>query len=126
MLDHIGFPVSDIEKSKEFYKKLLAPLGYELLMEYPEYKVAGFGVKNEHGPNANFWISEGPKNTGMHVAFRADDRKIVDNFYEAGIKAGGCCNGKPGLREYHPNYYGAFIHDPDGYNIEAVCHLPQQ
>lgn len=121
MIDHIGLDVSDYEKSKAFYKIALAPLGYELIMEWEGY--AGFGI---HG-KPDFWIHAGKKTTPpIHVAFRAHKRAIVDDFHDAALKAGGFDNGLPGIREvYHPNYYGAFVLDPDGYNIEAVCHDPE-
>jgi catechol 2,3-dioxygenase-like lactoylglutathione lyase family enzyme len=118
MIDHTGVAVSNFGKSKAFYAAALAPLGYAILMEFE--KVAGFGV----APKPDFWIGEGAPNVPpIHVAFRADSRAQVDAFYQAAIAAGGRDNGAPGLREhYHPNYYGAFVLDPDGHNIEAVCH----
>ena len=119
MLDHIGVPVSDFERSKRFYAEALSPLGYELIME-PSVSAAGFGRSGK----PDFWISQGQPGQALHVAFAADDRATVDAFHEA---AGGRDNGGPGLRtEYHPNYYGAFVFDPDGNNIEAVCHGPEQ
>jgi len=127
MIDHTGLSVSDATKSRRFYEKALAPLGYEVLMEIPvEFTggamVLGFGVR----PKPDFWIHEGtPQKPRLHVAFRADGRAIVDAFYEAAIAAGGTDNGLPGLRpQYHPDYYGAFVLDPDGHNIEACCHNP--
>ncbi|OGT30774.1 MAG: glyoxalase [Gammaproteobacteria bacterium RIFCSPHIGHO2_12_FULL_35_23] len=124
MIDHIGIEVADYETSKQFYSKALAPLKYKLLMEMSGF--AGFGVENGAGPIANFWIHQGASPShNTHIAFTAKDRLTVDSFYKAAISAGGACNGKPGVREiYHPNYYGAFILDPDGNNIEAVCHKP--
>lgn len=124
MIDHIGINVSDIQKSKEFYKKALAPLKYDLLMDFgPEVTgkvaVAGFGENKK----PDFWISQDTVGAHVHVCFRARNRYKVDEFYRAAIAAGGIDNGKPGIREiYHPNYYGAFVLDPDGHNIEAVCH----
>jgi len=125
MIDHTGAGVSDFERSKQFYTKALAPLGYALLMEVPAeltggHSAAGFGV----APKPDFWIGGGASNIQpVHVAFRAASRAEVDAFYKAAIAAGGCDNGAPGLRpHYHPNYYGAFVLDPDGHNIEAVCH----
>lgn len=118
IIDHIGINVQDYQKSKQFYEKLLKPLGYELVMEVFG-KYAGFG-KDE---KPEFWIGEGEPLKSLHVAFVAKDHKTVDAFYENGLKIGGKDNGAPGVRaHYHPNYYGAFIIDPDGYNIEAVCH----
>jgi catechol 2,3-dioxygenase-like lactoylglutathione lyase family enzyme len=122
MIDHISYAVNNYETSREFFKKALAPLGYELIHEM-EGKAGGFGV----GGKPDFWIFEGevPK-TRIHLAFRGDTRKHVEAFYEAAIAAGGEDNGKPGLRpHYHPNYFGAFVIDPDGHNIEAVCHTPE-
>ncbi len=119
MIDHIGMSVSDYETSKAFYAKALAPLGYELIMEFGE--VAGFGK----GGKPDFWLSKGKPAEHLHIAIAAEDRGAVDGFYEAALAAGGRDNGPPGLREmYHPNYYGAFVLDPDGLNIEAVCHSP--
>lgn len=125
MLDHTGIVVSDFETSKRFYLRALAAIGYQLLMEIPKSvtggsDVAGFGVP----PKPDFWINAGlisaPK---VHIAFGVDSRDQVDAFYRAALAAGGRDNGAPGLRpHYHADYYGAFILDPDGYNIEAVCH----
>ena len=125
MLDHIGFPVSDYDRSKAFYQKALAPLGYSIVMEVTKaesggaYEGAGFGDKMP-----SFWISSGEALKGrLHVAFVAKNRAAVDTFYRAAMAAGAKDNGAPGLRpHYHPNYYGAFVLDPDGHNIEAVCH----
>jgi catechol 2,3-dioxygenase-like lactoylglutathione lyase family enzyme len=126
MIDHVGFPVSDYEQSKAFYEKALAPLGYALVMEVAANEMdapaAGFGV----GSNPDFWIGgEGGIGNPVHVALVARDRAAVDAFYQAAMAAGGEDNGGPGLRpHYHPNYYAAFVLDPDGHNIEAVCHMP--
>lgn len=133
MIDHINIRVADYERSKKFYQAALAPLGYTLAME----SASGAGFRKEFVPN--FWIKQGETiNSGtaaensktagcggpaIHVAFVSDDRSSVDAFYHAALAAGARDNGAPGLRpEYHPNYYGAFVLDPDGYNIEAVCH----
>ena len=129
MIDHIGFPVSDFERSKAFYLKALAPLDYGLVMEMMqdrppgEAPAAGFGAKGK----PDFWIGgEGGLDKPLHVAIVAKDRAIVDAFYKAAIAAGGRDNGAPGIRtHYHANYYGAFVLDPDGHNIEAVCHKPE-
>lgn len=121
MIDHIGLAVSDYKKSKAFYSKALAPLEITLIVEIEGW--AGFGNDPE---KAEFWfgLDETVQNP-MHIAFTADSRAQVDAFYEAAIKAGAKDNGKPGVREiYHPNYYSAFVIDPDGHNIEAVCHKP--
>jgi catechol 2,3-dioxygenase-like lactoylglutathione lyase family enzyme len=126
MLDHVGFPVSDYERSKAFYLQALAPLGYVLIMEVGQTEIhsraAGFGA----GGKPDFWIGgEGGLARALHVAIIAKDRATVDAFHRAALAAGGKDNGGPGLRpHYHPNYYGAFVRDPDGHNIEAVCHAP--
>lgn len=125
MIDHTGILVSDFEQSKRFYRQALAPLGYELLREFAaevtrHTDVAGFGADGV----ADFWLSRGtPNNPPVHVAFRVAERAVVDAFHRAAIAAGGRDNGAPGLRpHYHAGYYGAFVLDPDGHNIEAVCH----
>ena len=126
MIDHLGFSVSDYARAKAFYEKALAPLGYALVMEVTPQEtgqpVAGFGA----GGKPDFWIgAEGKLDRPLHVAFLAKDRPTVDAFYRAAMGAGGKDNGPPGLRpHYHPSYYGAFVLDPDGHNIEAVCHAP--
>jgi catechol 2,3-dioxygenase-like lactoylglutathione lyase family enzyme len=124
MLDHLGINVSDYSRSRDFYAKALAPLGYELLME-PAAEIGGFGSPEDRKPF--FWIStRGPASEGVHVAFAVGSRELVDAFHAAALEAGGSDNGEPGLREiYHPSYYGAFVLDPDGNNAEAVCHSPQ-
>ena len=125
MIDHTGVTVSDFQKSRRFYLQALAPLGYELLMEVSasetgSHDAAGFGEP----PKPDFWIASGTPNVPpVHVAFSAASRSQVDDFYQAAIAAGGRDNGPPGLRpHYHPGYYAAFVFDPDGHNIEAVCH----
>ena len=126
MIDHIGFPVSDYARAKAFYSQALAPLGYGLIMEVQQNEhdapAAGFGK----GGKPDFWIGgEGGNSKPMHVAILARDRASVDAFYKAALAAGGRDNGAPGLRpHYHANYYGAFVRDADGNNIEAVCHAP--
>ncbi|MBX3172759.1 MAG: VOC family protein [Candidatus Eremiobacteraeota bacterium] len=125
MIDHMGLQVSDLAKSKSFYQQALAPLGYTLLMELSKEQTGGFaGAGFGVAPKPDFWIGEGtPNQPPIHVAFRADDQATVDAFYQAALAAGGSDNGAPGLRpHYHPNYYGAFVLDPDGHNIEAVFH----
>jgi catechol 2,3-dioxygenase-like lactoylglutathione lyase family enzyme len=118
MIDHFMLKVRDYQKSKQFYLAALKPLGYELVMEFGEGGGLGAGGKPD------FWIGRDAAPTSpVHFAFHADQRRLVDAFYEAAIQAGGKDNGKPGLRpDYHPNYYGAFVIDPDGHNVEAVCH----
>ncbi|MDA0240632.1 MAG: VOC family protein [Proteobacteria bacterium] len=125
MIDHIGLEVSDYEGAKKFYAAALAPLGYTLMMEHDTQdhgRHAGFGADGK----MDFWLADGRK-TGpcVHICFRSPDRATVDEFYKAAIAAGGTDNGAPGIREiYHPNYYGAFVLDADGHNVEAVCHAP--
>ncbi|MBZ9656279.1 VOC family protein [Phyllobacterium lublinensis] len=125
MIDHTGVAVGDYQKSKKFYADALAAIGYQLIVEFPASVtgtegVAGFG----EGGKPDFWVVSGtPNKPPVHVAFRVGSRTMVDAFYKAAIAAGGTDNGQPGLRpHYHPNYYGAFVRDPDGHNIEAVCH----
>lgn len=121
MIDHMGLAVSDYQKSKEFYLAALKPLDFEMVMDLGE--MGGLGVKGK----PEFWLAKEVIGKPNHIAFRAKDRATVDAFYEAAIAAGGKDNGKPGIREmYHPNYYGAFVLDFDGHNIEAVCHDPVQ
>lgn len=121
IIDHIGFAISDSQKSNDFYAKALAPLGIEKVMEYDGWSGYGRNGKPE------FWFGEAQEaHSPMHIAFSADNRDQVRQFYEAALAAGGKDNGGPGIREeYHPNYFGAFVIDPDGHNIEAVCHTPE-
>ena len=119
-LDHVGFAVRDYDRSKTFYELALAPLGFKLVKE-PMGAAAGFG----RDEIASFWIeAQGrPVQGRLHLAFTAESREAVDAFYAAALAAGGIDNGAPGLRRtYHPHYYGAYVLDPDGNNIEAVCH----
>lgn len=120
MIDHMGIQVSDIERSLAFYTKALAPLGYEVIMRFGAN--AGLGVNKK----PDLWLAgQAAPTDKLHVAFRAPSRSVVKAFYEAALAAGGRDNGAPGVREmYHPDYYGAFVLDPDGHNIEAVCHEP--
>ena len=118
MLDHVSLSVSDAAKAQVFYSKALAPLGYKLVSEYE----GGFGIGVDGG--STIWAGQGPAQKPIaHLAFRARDRKQVEAFHKAALTAGGRDNGKPGLREnYSPTYYAAFVLDPDGNNVEAVCH----
>ena len=128
MIDHIGMPLSDLARATEFYLTALAPLGIAIVMQVSA-EDTGHGAAVGFGADFKpfFWIGEAPGPGGVHVAFAAPSRASVDAFYEAAIAAGGKDNGKPGLRpHYHANYYGAFVLDPDGNNIEAVCHAPAQ
>jgi catechol 2,3-dioxygenase-like lactoylglutathione lyase family enzyme len=125
MLDHISLTVSDVARAKAFYDPALAPLGIAVMMAFPD---TGVPVSLGYGSDGRpyFWVGAGARVSGaVHVAFAAADRATVDAFYQAAIAAGGTDNGGPGVRaHYHPNYYGAFVLDPDGHNIEAVCHAP--
>jgi catechol 2,3-dioxygenase-like lactoylglutathione lyase family enzyme len=119
VLDHVGFGVSDYERSKAFYLEALAPLEIQLIKE-PSERAAGFGRNGK----PFFWLeATRPPVTQVHVAFACDSRDLVDAFHEAALGAGGIDNGAPGPRPiYHEHYYGAYVLDPDGNNIEAVCH----
>jgi catechol 2,3-dioxygenase-like lactoylglutathione lyase family enzyme len=123
MIDHVGFSVSDYARAKAFYEGALAPLGYRLVMEAAAQETgkpaAGFGADGK----PDFWVGgEGKLEKPLHVAIVAKDRATVDEFHRAALAAGGRDNGAPGLRAHnHPNYYAAFVLDPDGHNIEAVC-----
>lgn len=118
MLDHIGLQVQDYRKSKQFYAQALKALGYELVMEFSD--TGGFGRDGK----PDFWIAQGSATKPpLHIAFASPDRPTVDAFHRVALAAGGKDNGAPGLRpDYHPNYYAAFVLDPDGNNVEAVCH----
>jgi catechol 2,3-dioxygenase-like lactoylglutathione lyase family enzyme len=126
MIDHMGIAVSDIAKSRAFYESALGALGMSVQMEATRDQTEsggtalGFGVPGEK----IFWIADEERpGEGTHVAFKADTRAQVDAFHKAGLEAGGRDNGAPGLRpHYGPNYYAAFVYDPDGANIEAVCY----
>jgi len=128
MLDHVGLSVSNYHKSRVFYTDALIPLGVDVVMQVTAeqtggYEGAGFGTDQKPW----FWIGSGGTVGGpTHVAFNAESREAVDRFYAAAIAAGGRDNGKPGIRaDYHPHYYAAFVLDPDGNNVEAVCHKPK-
>src|SRR5262249_33255508 len=109
-----------------FYLAALAPLGYQPIKELPSHLAPDGAVGLGVPPKPDFWIAGGrPQSPPLHVAFRAASRAAVDSFYKAALAAGGRDNGPPGIRaHYHPNYYGAFVLDPDGHNVEAVCHDP--
>jgi catechol 2,3-dioxygenase-like lactoylglutathione lyase family enzyme len=121
MIDHVMLHVRDYDRSKRFYTSALEPLGYRMVMEMQ--KAGGLGVAGK----PDFWIDEGVRpQTKAHIAFAAENRRQVDRFYEEAIRAGGQDNGRPGLRKhYHDNYYGAFVTDFDGNNVEVVCHKPE-
>jgi catechol 2,3-dioxygenase-like lactoylglutathione lyase family enzyme len=128
MIDHTGVIVSNFARSRDWYAAALAPLGYQVRTEYEHDGAAIAGLGALDMDVADFWISVATPQRGVnrppiHIAFRAASRAEVHAFHEAGLAAGGADNGPPGLRpHYHPNYYAAFILDPDGHNIEAVCH----
>ncbi len=121
MLGHIGVYVEDIEKAKVFYPAALKPLGYELLSDFPEWSVIGLGA----GGNSDLWISQREANHNVHIAINAENKEAVQAFHAAALDAGASDNGAPGYRkEYTPGYYGAFVIDPFGNNLEAVFHDP--
>ena len=119
MIDHIQIKVRNFEKSRRFYERALAPLGYGVEFDDPNGKTAGFGTKGA----IDLWIGEGEPLTRLHIAFRAKDRAAVQTFHRDALAVGGKDNGAPGLRkDYSPTYYAAFVLDPDGNNLELVCH----
>ncbi|WP_203908813.1 VOC family protein [Rhizocola hellebori] len=119
MIDHVVLGVEDIAASRAFYEQALAPLGVRVMLDLPGY--LGFG----DGDKPWFFVATREPSQRVHVAFSAQSRALVDAFHAAAVAAGGKDNGAPGPRPmYHPNYYGAFVYDPDGNNIEAVCHQP--
>ena len=125
MIDHITLRVADIETTKAFYEKALAPLGYgsPLDMTHDGTRIVGLALDGKYD---TWFVDTKPVSGPTHIAWRANDRAAVDAFYKAAIAAGGKDNGVPGLRpHYHEHYYGAFVLDPDGNNIEAVCHTPE-
>ena len=119
VVDHVGFEVRDLAESRRFYDAALEPLGFGAVVGHGD--LVGIG-----GPRMpQVWIREGEPGGPVHVAFHADSREAVDAFYAAGLAAGGTDNGAPGLRpQYHAGYYGAYVLDPDGNNVEAVHHTP--
>ena len=134
MIDHISLPVSDYARSRAFYDKALGALGFKVAMEItdaPDFIGAGYGAPG--APEPVFWIGAprvpaappvSPE--GQHIAFRAANRAAVDAFHRETVAAGGTDNGAPGLRpHFHPSYYAAFVLDPDGHRLEAVCHRPE-
>jgi catechol 2,3-dioxygenase-like lactoylglutathione lyase family enzyme len=128
IIDHLGLQVGDYSRALRFYRRALAPLGISIVMQVTKdetgsYEGAGFGRDGK----PSFWIGAGQRMVPrLHVAFVAETRAAVDRFFEAALAAGGVDNGVPGIRaHYHPNYYGAFVLDPEDHNIEAVCHAPE-
>ena len=119
MIDHTTLHVNDWDKSKEFYSKALAPLGYTQTSEFAEWKVTGYGVNGK----SDLWLVADGADKAGHIAFTATDKDGVQGFYDAALASGGKDNGAPGYRkDYSPGYYAAFVHDPDGHNIEVVFH----
>ena len=120
MIDHVNIGVSDLAAARAFYERALAPLGYVVVLE----GVSGIGFGRDRKPD--FWISDRSPSAPLHIAFASPDRAAVDAFHRAALAAGGRDNGPPGLRpQYHPSYYGAFVLDADGNNVEAVTHRPE-
>lgn len=126
MIDHVTFGVRHFERSTAFYDQAFAPLGVKRLFTVPPEHSGGVKSTGYGDTRPWFWIAEEDATHGkLHICLTAKDRKTVDAFHAAGLAAGGTDNGAPGLRpHYHASYYGAFILDPDGHNIEAVCHQP--
>jgi catechol 2,3-dioxygenase-like lactoylglutathione lyase family enzyme len=119
MIDHVSVPVSDLDRALAFYTAALVPLGYKVIMRSPT--AAGLGAAD----GTDLWLGVQPVGHSLHIALRAPTRSVVDAFHAAALAAGGKDNGAPGVRaHYHPHYYGGFVLDPDGHNLEAVCHEP--
>ena len=129
MIDHVGFAVADAERSRRFYEQALAPLGITLIMSVTPQQTESGGTAHGFGSDGKpyFWVGDNERvGEGTHIAFETATRSEVHAFHEAALAAGGKDNGAPGLRpHYHPNYYAAFVFDPDGINVEAVCHKPE-
>jgi catechol 2,3-dioxygenase-like lactoylglutathione lyase family enzyme len=126
MLDHITFSVADFDRASAFYDQALAPLGISRLVGVTAEQSGGAAFAGYGDTRPFFWIGDGEASKGqLHVAFTATDRASVNAFHAAALAAGGRDNGAPGVRaHYHPDYYGAFVLDPEGRNIEAVCRAP--
>ncbi len=126
MIDHLGLTASDFNRTRAFYDAALKPLGMSVIMQVSAEQTGGSPYVGYGSDRPVFWVgANGPVSGPMHVAFSARTRADVDAFHAAAMGAGGRDNGAPGLRpHYHPNYYGAFVFDPDGVNVEAVCHTP--
>lgn len=135
MIDHMGVSPANIEKARQFYDAALRPLGIENVMEVTAEESGGYhGIGYGVGHKPFFWLSSdsrhatppGPRGAGIHIAFEAESRAAVDAFHAAAMAQGGRDNGAPGIRpHYHPAYYAAFVIDPDGVNVEAVCQKPE-
>ena len=123
VIDHVTLGVSDFERAKQFYDRVMPTLGFQCVWEKPSMAAYGTGRDDDFGILAD----DGGTRRGTHVAFRAPDRASVNRFHAEAMAAGGRDNGAPGLRpEYHGNYYAAFVFDPDGNRVEAVCHAPEE
>ncbi len=124
MIDHVSVHVTDVVRARDFYLAALAPTGYELLKQYPDADnpfAVGLGVAGK----PDLWLVKGTPTGSQHVAIRSATRSVVAAFHAAALAAGGTDHGAPGVRaHYHPAYYGAFVLDPDGHNLELVCHEP--
>lgn len=118
VLDHVGLTVRDVARSRGFYERALEPLGFAVVMEFGDPPVLGIGLPGR----PQFWLHQGEPSAPVHVAFHAADRDRVHAFHAAALEAGGTDNGAPGIRWYHENYYGGYVLDPDGHNVEAVHH----
>ncbi|QNA83642.1 VOC family protein [Sphingomonas sp. So64.6b] len=128
MIDHLGIRAADFEASRRFYDAALSALGIVPVMEVTPEQSGGYhGIGYGRNGKPSFWLgNDGPLGEGLHIALSAASRAEVDAFYQAALAAGGRDNGPPGIRaHYHPTYYGAFVLDPDGINVEAVCHAPE-
>jgi catechol 2,3-dioxygenase-like lactoylglutathione lyase family enzyme len=126
MIDHVGIGCGDLAASRAFYEAALAPIGMTVLVELTHEMTGGYAGVGMGRDRPVFWFGDdGPRGEGVHIAFTAESRDAVDRFHAAALAAGGCDNGAPGPRpHYHPDYYAAFVLDPDGVNVEAVCHRP--
>jgi catechol 2,3-dioxygenase-like lactoylglutathione lyase family enzyme len=129
MLDHVGIAVADAGRSKLFYEQALAPLGISLIMTVGSEQTESGGTAHGFGSGNEpfFWVGDNERvGEGTHIAFAVESRALVDAFHQAALAAGGRDHGAPGLRpHYHEHYYAAFVLDPDGINVEAVCHRPE-
>lgn len=126
LIDHVGIDVSDLARARAFYDAALGSLGAAIVQEVPGVVLGYAGAQHVQSGEASFWVAAGKGPiTPVHVAFAVKDHDAVHAFHQAALGAGGRDNGGPGYRpHYHPNYYAAFVLDPDGHNIEAVCHRP--
>ncbi len=123
MIDHLSLAVRDLPSARTFYQDALAPLGYRVVNDFGDVFSLGAPGPDGADPGGEIWVHADPAPRPIHLAFTAADAAQVRAFHRAALAAGGTDNGGPGERpQYHPGYYAAFVHDPDGNNIEAVCH----